>query len=219
MHPAHFNLHPALCNILNVIRTLILYVSGNFPKFRTKNSKLSILNENWPTRNLEVLNSNPDVVVWNSDSKAHFWGNLGRKIQSYRFCLKIGTDCIKRMLIFIPTLVFWICSPKSIFGQIWAKKVKVVHFSRKLALRVSRGCWFLFYHYFFEFPTQNLFLGKFAPKKSKLFVLHENQHMGYLEDADSYRDISFLNFRPLNFKSIFGQIWAEKSKLLSLPEN
>ena len=59
VHPAHSNLHlthlsihPALCNTLNVIRTLISHVSGNFPKFTPKNSKLSILTENWPAREL-----------------------------------------------------------------------------------------------------------------------------------------------------------------------
>ena len=53
MRPAHFNLrsaplslHPALYNTLNVIRTLILQVLGNFPKFRPKNLKLSMLTEN-----------------------------------------------------------------------------------------------------------------------------------------------------------------------------
>ena len=59
LHPAHFNLHPAhvslgpvLCNTLNVITTLVLHVSGNFPKFRPRNSKLSILTQNWPIREL-----------------------------------------------------------------------------------------------------------------------------------------------------------------------
>ena len=47
LHPAHFSLHSALCNTLNIIQTKILHVIGNFPKFRRKNSKLSIFNENW----------------------------------------------------------------------------------------------------------------------------------------------------------------------------
>ena len=37
LYPAHFSLHPALCNTLNVIRTKILHVIVNFPKFRLKN--------------------------------------------------------------------------------------------------------------------------------------------------------------------------------------
>ena len=37
LYPAYFSLHPALCNTLNVIRTKILHVIVNFPKFRLKN--------------------------------------------------------------------------------------------------------------------------------------------------------------------------------------
>ena len=100
------------------------------------------------------------------------------------------------------TLVFWLSNPKSIFGQIWTKKVKVIRFARKLAHMVSRGCWFLFQHLFSEFPILNLFLGKFGPKKSKLSVLSENWHAWYLEDTDSYSEFNFLNFK---LKFIFGQ--------------
>ena len=77
---------------------------------------------------LEVLIPNPDLDFWNSDPKIHFWANLGPKIQSCPFCLKIGTHGISRMLILIPTLVLWISNFKFLFGQIWTKKVKVVHF-------------------------------------------------------------------------------------------
>ena len=41
---------------------------------------------------------------------------------------------------------------------------------------VYRGCWFLFQQYFSELSTQDPLLGKFGPKKSKLFVLSENWH-------------------------------------------
>ena len=44
LHPAHFSLYPALCNTLDIIRTKISHVIG---QFRPKNSKLSILTENW----------------------------------------------------------------------------------------------------------------------------------------------------------------------------
>ena len=49
---------------------------------------------------------------------------------------------------------------------------------------------------FSEFPTLNSFLGKFRPKKSKLSVLPENWQSWYLEDGDSYFNITFLNFQP-----------------------
>ena len=57
------------------------------------------------------------------------------------------------MLILIPTLVFRISNPKSIFGQIWAEKDKALCFAWK------------------------------------------SPHTLYLEDADSYFDISFLRFQ------------------------
>ena len=41
--------------------------------------------------------------------------NLGGKIQNCLFCLKIATHSISRMIMLIPTLVFWIFNPKSIF--------------------------------------------------------------------------------------------------------
>ena len=95
---------------------------------------------------LVVLSLNPDLDFWNSDHKIHFWANLGPKIQSCPFCLKIVTHGILRMLILIPTLVFWISNPNFLFGQIWAKKVKVVCFNWKLVHMISRGCWFLLQH-------------------------------------------------------------------------
>ena len=59
--------------------------------------------------------------------------NLGRKIKSYLFWLKIGMHGILTMLILVPTLVFWIANSKSIFGKIWTEKVKVVCFAWNLA--------------------------------------------------------------------------------------
>ena len=58
-------------------------------------------------------------------------------------------------------------------------------------------------------------LGKFGPKK--LSFLLENWHKCYLKDADSYSNISFLNFQPkIYFWANMGQ---KKSKLSVLPEN
>ena len=67
--------------------------------------------------------------------------------------MKIGTRSISRMLIFIPTLRFWIPNPNSIFEQTWAEKFRVVRFARKLAHIISLGCWFLLRHYFSEILT------------------------------------------------------------------
>ena len=146
LHPDHLSLHPVLCNTLNVIRNSVLHVSGNFPKFRPKNSKLSILTQNWPIRKFGGADSKSGLSFLKFGTQNPFLGKFGPKSQSYQFCLKIGTYGIWRMLILIPTLVSRICNPKSIFGQIWAKKFKVVHFDWKLAHRVSRGCWLLLLH-------------------------------------------------------------------------
>ena len=151
LHLAQLSLHPALCNILNVIRSLISHISGNFSKFRSKNSNLSILTKNWQQKELggDGFKSRLSFFLGSRlslDPKIHFWVNLDQNCQSYQFCLKICAHGIWTMLILIPTLVFWICNPKSIFGLILAKKLKVVHFDWKLVIRVSRGCWFLFCH-------------------------------------------------------------------------
>ena len=71
---------------------------------------------------------------------------------------------ILKMLILIPTLIFWISNPKSIFGQIWAKISKVASFAGKLAHMVSRGYWFLLQRYFSEFPALNPFMGEIGLK-------------------------------------------------------
>ena len=134
---------------------------------------------------------------------------MGQKSQSCLFCLKIGTHVISRLLILVPTSVFWISKPKSLFKQICTKKLKVVQFGWKLAHRVSWRCWFLFRHYFSQFRTLNPFLDKFGSKNSKLFILIEKWRTWYFQDADSYLDNSFLNCQP---KSTFGPIWAEKVK-------
>ena len=62
----------------------------------------------------------------------HFGVNLGQKSQSCPFWLKNGTMSIFRLLILIPTSVFSISNAKSILGQIWAEKVKVVCLAWKL---------------------------------------------------------------------------------------
>ena len=137
-----------------------------------------------------MLIPNPDLDFWNFDPKIHFWANLGPKIQSCPFCLKIGTHGISRMLILIPTLVFWISNPNFLFRPIWAGNTKVVRFNWKLAHMVSRGCWFLFQHvfsYWFlfqhlfsQFRTKDPFLAKFGPKRSNLSILPEIGTLGIL---------------------------------------
>ena len=89
-----------------------------------------------------MLIPNPNLHCWNFNPKIHFWANLGPKTQSCPFCLKICTHGISRMLILIPTLVSWISNPNFLFGQIWAKRVKVDRFNWKLEQMVCSKCKF-----------------------------------------------------------------------------
>ena len=193
---------------------------GNFPKFRPKNKKLSILTENWHTLYIGGVDSksrlrflkfwpkihfwanlgpkiqsylfcliiganilririqNPDLDFWNSNPKTHFWANFGRKSHSCSFFLKIDTHGILTMLTLIPTIVFWIANAKSVFGQIWTEKVKVVCFA-----------WYL---------------------------THPHTYTQYLEDVDSYLDISFLKFQTYILRMLILILrlvfWSSKPK-------
>ena len=180
-------------------------------KFGTKKSRLPVLTEDWHTWYLGSADFESGLRFWNSDPKIHFWANLGRKIQSCRFFLKTGTHDTLTMLILIPTLVFWISHPKSIFGQTLAKNVKVDCFAWKLVHMFSWGYWFLFQHWFSEFQNPNPFLGKFGPKNSKLSSLAENWRTECLDDVDL---LPTLLFSVSNPKSFFEQIWAEKFKVV-----
>ena len=59
MHPAHSNLHPACCNNINVTRTKISHVIGQFSKIWVKKFKFSILTQNWHRWYLGGANSKP----------------------------------------------------------------------------------------------------------------------------------------------------------------
>ena len=62
-------------------------------------------------------------IFSNSDPVINFLTNLGRKSKKCPFCLKIGTHCTSRMLIFIPNLVFRISNPNPLLGKFKSKKV------------------------------------------------------------------------------------------------
>ena len=107
---------------------------GNFPNLGRKIESCPSWQKIGTGGILVVLIPNLDLNFGNSEPKIQYLGKFGPKNSSRPFCLKIGTHGIWRMLILIPTLVFWICNPKSIFGQIWAKKVKVVWFRWKYSI-------------------------------------------------------------------------------------
>ena len=165
-------------------------------KFGPKKSKLSVLTENWHTWYLGSADSESRLRLLKFRPQNQFLDKFGLKNSKLFVSPEIGMHSILAMLILIPTLVFWFPHPKSIFGEIWAKKVKVVQFGWKLAHIVSRRCWFLFRHYFSLFPTLNPFLDKFGLRNSKLFILTKHWHTWYIEDADSYSDNTLLNCQP-----------------------
>ena len=91
LHPAHFDLYPApststkliaVSNQLSATPSTIFQPKyctylGNFPKFKPKIQKLSILTGNWTHGILEVLISNPDLK---SRPENLFLGKSGSKV-------------------------------------------------------------------------------------------------------------------------------------------
>ena len=93
---------------------------------------------------------------------------IPRKYQlSINFLDQKSISSISRIMILIPTLVFWISDPKSIFSENWSEKVKAICFTWKLARTHTHT------------PTHT----------------HTHTHSHNLEDADSYFQISFLKFQ------------------------
>ena len=72
--------------------------------------------------------------------------NLGQKIQSCPFYLKIGSDGILEVVIPNSELDFWNVDPKINCWVNFGRKSQKSPFGWKLVYRVSRGCWFLFRH-------------------------------------------------------------------------
>ena len=153
---------------------------------------------------------NQKLDFWNCEAKINFWATLGAKIQSCQFCLKIGAPSISRMLILNPDSDF-------LFRQIWAKKVivvRVVRFNWKLAHMISRGCWTLFQHQFYEFPTLKFFWANLDQnRQSCLFCLRVGIH-GIWMMLILFSTFVFL---ILNWKSLFGQILVKKVKFVRFP--
>ena len=105
--------------------------------------------------------------------------NLDRKIKSCQFWLKIGTHAILEVLILNP----WTFNPKTHFWANLDPKIQSSPFRLKICtLGISR--------------MLISFLGKFGAKQPKLSVYPENWHAWHLDNADSYSNISFLNFQP-----------------------
>ena len=95
--------------------------------------------------------------------------NLGRKIKSCPFWLKISTRGIMKVFIPNPDLGFWNSDPKIHFWEILAQNFEVVRFFWKLVYIVSQGCWFLIQAYSFNILTPNSIFEQVWAQKFKVF--------------------------------------------------
>ena len=123
-----------------------------------------------------------------------FLGKFGLKNSNLSVCLKIGAHCISKMLILIPTLVFWILNPNFLSGKFGPKKSKLSVLTEKWHTWYLGKCRFQIRT--LKFQPQNFLGGKFRSKKSKVSVFPENWHAWHLDHVDFYSNISFVNFQP-----------------------
>ena len=129
---------------------------------------------------MEELVPNPHLEFWNSDPWILFWANLGRKSQNCLFCLKIGTHGILEEVILDLDLDFQNPDTKSIFVQIWAKKVKVGRHS------ISKMLIFILALVFWISNPKSI-CGQVWDKRVKAVCFAwKLAHTQYLEDVDSY---------------------------------
>ena len=120
----------------------------------------------------------PTLSKYLNQNIARNWAispNLGHKIKSCPSWLKIGTHGILEVLIPNPELDFWNSNPK-------------IHFWANLGPKIQSWSFCL------KIGTYGI-SGMLGQKSEKISVLTENWHTWYLEDVDSYSNISFMNFQ------------------------
>ena len=119
--------------------------------------------------------------------------NLGPKIQSCPFCLKIGAHSVLRMLIPNPDLDFWNFDPENHFCANLGPKTQSCQFCLKIGTHGISRMLILIPTLVFWISNLISFFSKFGPKKSKLSVVTGNWRKWYLKDAYSYSNIFFMN--------------------------
>ena len=149
---------------------------------------------------VEVLISNSDLDFWSSYPKINFWANFGPKIQSRLFCRKIGAHSILRMQIRIPHLVFWNSNPKTHFCANFGQKSQSCSFFLKIGMHGILTMLILIPTLVFWIANPKSIFGQIWTEKVKVVCFAWNLanlhiHTQYLEDVDSYSDISFLKFQ------------------------
>ena len=122
--------------------------------------------------------------------------NLGQKIKSCPFWLKIGTHGILEVLILNPDLDFWNSDTKIHFWANFCPKNQSCPFYLKIGVP---SMWrILIPNPDFDFwncDPKIHFWANLGPKNTKLSVLFKNWYTPYLKDADSYCNINVLNFK------------------------
>ena len=122
-----------------------------------------------------------------------------QKFQAFCFPWKlehiVSQGCWFRIQTFDPKIHFWTnLGPKS-QSCTFCLKIDTDGIWRMLVLIPTLVSW-----------ISNFKWSKFGPKKARLFVLSKSWHTWYLEDADFYFNIYFLNFKlKLHFWLNLGQ--------------
>ena len=155
---------------------------------------MSILTENWHTWYIGGVDSESRLRFLKFQPQNPFLGKFGPK--NSKFCLKIGTHNISRMLIPNPDLDFWNFDPKIYFWANFGPKIQSCLFCLKIGTRsISRILIPNSDLDFWHFDHKIHFWANFDPKiQSCLFCLKIGTQW-YLKDVDTYSNIIFLNFK------------------------
>ena len=119
-----------------------------------------------------MLIPNLDLNFWNSHLKIHSWANLGPKIQSCPYYLKIGAHSVSRMLIPNPDLDFWNFDPKIHFWANLGQKTQSCQFCLKNGTHGISRMLILIPTLVFWISNTNFFSGQIGAKKVKVVCVN-----------------------------------------------
>ena len=129
---------------------------------------MPILTENWHTRYTGGVDFKSRLRFSKFDSKIYLWANLGPKIQSCPFCLKIGAHSVSRMLILNPDLDFWNFDPKIYFWANLGPKIQSCPFCLKIGTHGISRMLILIPTLVFWISNPNFLFGQIWAKKVKV---------------------------------------------------
>ena len=141
---------------------------GNFPKFRPKNSKLSIWTENWYTWYIGGADSESGLRFLKIWLKNPFWGRFGPKKSKWSFLLENQHKWYLEDADSYFNIRFLNFQPKIYFWANLSQKSQSCTFCLKIGPHGILRMLILISTLFSEFPTKKPFLGNFALKKAKL---------------------------------------------------